>query len=55
MVAARSSSECAASDRMARDPVAIPTAALATVNPAEAAIEVSATLSLTSCIDRKVR
>src|SRR5262249_17544479 len=49
-VAARSSSECAASDRIASEPVASPTAPLASVSPPEAAIEVSATRSLSFCI-----
>src|ERR1700738_21208 len=49
-VATRSSSECPASERIASDPVVIPTSALAAVRPADAAIEVRATLSLTSCI-----
>src|SRR6266566_4725835 len=43
-------SECAASDRMASDPVSTPTTALAPVSPADAAIDPSATRCLTSCI-----
>jgi hypothetical protein len=40
----------AASDNMAGDPVARPTAPLASVKPADAAIDISATFSLTPCI-----
>src|SRR6266550_2717352 len=43
-------SECAASDRMASDPVSTPATALAPVSPADAAIDPSATRCLTSCI-----
>src|SRR3954470_23041571 len=50
----KSISEWPASDRMASDPVMTPTIALATVRPAEAAIEVSATRSFTSCMARAV-
>src|SRR5690242_12643837 len=49
-VAAKSSAECAASESSASEPESRPTIALATVNPPEAAIEVSATRSLVSCI-----
>ena len=49
-VAAKSSAECAASDNSASEPDKSPTTALAIVNPPEAAIEVSATRSLLSCI-----
>ena len=49
MVAARSSSECAASDRIASEPVARPTTPLASVSPPDATIEVSATRCLMSC------
>src|SRR5262249_16127461 len=49
-VAARSSSECAASDRIASEPVASPTAPLAIVSPPDAAIDVSATRCLISCM-----
>src|SRR3954471_16771621 len=52
MVAARSSSECAASDRIASEPVASPTAALASVSPPEEGIDVSATRCLMSCMSR---
>src|SRR4029078_11197117 len=45
-------SECPASDRIAIDPVANPTIALAIVNPAEAKIEDSATCSFSFCIER---
>src|SRR5215467_744851 len=51
-VAARSSRECAASDRIASDPVAKPTAALASVRTADAAIEDSAALCFMSCMFR---
>src|SRR5262245_6006656 len=51
-VAARSSSECAASDRIASEPVASPTTPLASVSPPEAAIDVSATRCLMSCMAR---
>src|SRR5690349_4314198 len=44
-VAARSISEWAASDRIAREPDKTPTTALATVSPAEATMDVSATCS----------
>jgi len=44
-VAERSSSECPASDRMASDPVSTPIMPFAAVNPADAAIEPSATFS----------
>src|SRR5262245_60830040 len=43
-------SECAASDRIASDPLATPTIPFASVNPPEAAIELSATFSFWSCI-----
>src|SRR5581483_9955049 len=46
IVAARSISECAASERMASEPDKTPTIALAIVRPAEAAMEPSATRSL---------
>src|SRR4051794_32481439 len=49
-VATKSSAECAASESSASEPESRPTIALAIVNPPEAAIEVSATLSLVSCI-----
>src|SRR5882724_8419790 len=52
MVAARSSSECAASERIASEPVASPTTPLASVRPPEAAIDVSATRCLMSCMAR---
>src|SRR6478609_4481114 len=51
MVAARSISECAASDRIASDPVSTPTTPLPSVMAADAAIEVSATVSLMFRID----
>src|SRR3954462_11595315 len=50
MVAPRAISEWAASDRIASEPLVTPTMAFATVRPADAAIEESATLCLTSCI-----
>src|SRR3954454_12672332 len=49
-VAAKSSAECAASDSSASEPEKTPTTALPMVRPPEAAIEVSATRSLTSCM-----
>src|ERR1041384_438247 len=49
-VAAKSSAECAASETSASEPESTPTTALAIVSPPEAAIEVSATRSLFSCI-----
>jgi hypothetical protein len=51
-VAARSMSEWAASERIASEPEASPTTALAAVSPADTATEVSATRSFTSCIGR---
>src|SRR5262249_47711978 len=51
-VAARSMSECAASERIASDPEASPTTALARVSPADTPTDPSATRSLTSCIGR---
>src|SRR5215469_13533467 len=51
-VAARSMSEWAASERIASDPEASPTTALARVSPADTATDPSATRSLTSCIGR---
>src|ERR1043166_6452082 len=45
-------SECAASERIASEPEASPTTALAAVSPAETATEPSATRSFTSCIGR---
>src|SRR4051794_27630787 len=51
MVAARSMSECAASDRIASDPVSMPTTPLPSVMAADATIEVSATVSLMFRID----
>src|SRR6266545_6835763 len=50
IVAARSSSECAASDRIASEPVATPTAPLASVKAPDAAIDDNATLCLMSCM-----
>ena len=50
-VAARSISECAASDRIASEPVSAPTTPFASVSPADAAIEVSATFCLSSDIE----
>src|SRR5262245_16871553 len=50
IVAARSSSECAASDRIASEPVAAPTTPLASVSAPDAAIDDSATLCLMSCM-----
>ena len=53
----RSISEWPASDRIASEPVSRPTTALATVSPAEAAIDPSATLSLSfigSLLPRRV-
>jgi hypothetical protein len=44
--------EWAASDRSASEPLKTPTTALAVVKPADAAIEVSATLCLASDIMR---
>src|ERR1043165_2797603 len=49
-VGAKSSAECAASGTSASEPESTPTTALAIVRPPEAAIEVSATRSLFSCI-----
>ena len=46
----KSISECAASDSSASDPERKPTTALATVKPAETAIDVSATFSFSLCI-----
>src|SRR3954452_11652075 len=50
-VATKSSAECAASESSASEPEKRPTTALAIVSPPEAAIEVSATRSLVSCIN----
>src|SRR4051812_18599179 len=49
-VAAKSSAECAASDSKASEPDSRPTTVFAIVSPPEAAIEVSATRSLSACI-----
>ena len=46
MVAARSSNEWAASDRIASEPESKPTIAFAAVSPADAAIDPSAVFSL---------
>ena len=49
-MAAKSISEWAASDRIASDPVESPTTPLASVSPADAAIEESATFCLAFCM-----
>src|ERR1700710_547201 len=49
-VAAKSSAECAASEISASEPDRTPTTAFAIVSPPEAAIEVSATRSLSFCM-----
>jgi hypothetical protein len=51
-VAPRSMKEWAASDKSASEPLMTPTTPFAVVKPADAAIEVSATLCLTSDIMR---